>query len=133
MDINLTADDFPDVDNVGELIAELEAYLSLHYPCLADLAIDKIVLLQAILRPVIRRWGELGTGVGQAWVAGPFQGRSQTGAHTLEPIEIASLRALCAAPARIAGLPVGSSPEPEQIDDLFVRRPGWPAADGRQW
>lgn len=133
----LTAADFAGVDNATELIRELEVHLSLHYPCLASLPAGKIPDLQAILTPVIRRWGEIGTGAAPPWVAGPFQGRGpavrKEGAHTLEPIEIQSLQALCGAPVRVAGLPAGSAPPPEPIEDLLVRRPGWPPADRGRW
>ena len=132
METYLTAADFAGIDNAAELIRELEVHLSLHYPCLDSLPPGKIPDLQAILAPVIRRWGDTETGAGAGgWTAGPFQGRApavpQEGAHTLEPIEKASLRALCGTPIRVAGLPAGSFPAPEPIADLFVRRPGWPA------
>lgn len=133
----LKSEDFADVENAGELIRELEAHLSLHFPCLETLPLQKVELLQAILTPVVRRWGEVGTGAGDSWVAGPFQGRGpavrKDGAHTLDPVEEQSLRALCGTPTKVAGLPAGSAPPPEPIEDLFVRRPGWPPANGSGW
>lgn len=126
----LTTSDVPGVRNASELIAELEAYLSIHHPCLADLPPEKRTILTDLLKPVIRRWGHIGTGVATSEAAGPFRrDLSNGGGHVLWAHEIASLRALCGQPATVPGLPLVSAPPPEPIGDLFARRPGWPRPD----
>ena len=120
--------DVPGVQNAGELIAELEAELALHFPCLAALAADleKLAILKALLVPVIRRWADVGTGITTSEATGPFsRSKANGGGHTLWAHERARLAALCGVPDTSGALPVGCFPEPERIDDLFARRPGW--------
>lgn len=126
MQTYLRPDDFPDVPNAAEVLDELEAFLSLRFPCLDTLDPDKGVLLKALLTPIVRRWGDTG-----GWVAGPFQKKANTAGRTLEAAEETSLRLLCGQPASTAAAPRGNFPAPEPIDDLFVRRPGWPRTNGR--
>lgn len=119
--------DFSDIDaaTAAELIGELEAYLSLHYPFITpDLPAEKLTTLRALLKPVVRRWDEVGTGVNETDITGPFTTR-KSGKHVLWQHEKDALRALggmASGPATSRG----SFPSPEPIDDLFVRRPGWP-------
>lgn len=124
--------DVPGVQNAAELIAELEEYLALHHPYVADLPEEKLPRLQALLKPVIRRWADIGTGVIDTEQVGPFRrSKKDIGGHVLSGSEALSLRLLCGVEAQSvpAGLPRGSFPEPEPIDDLFMRRPGWPSVD----
>lgn len=123
----LQATDVPGVPNADELIAELDVYLALRLPCLNDLDTDQLVQLKSVLVPVIRRWADLGTSVTTSETAGPFQrAKSNGGGHIMWTHELDSLRLLCGQSAGGGALPRGSFPDPEPIDDLFVRRPGWP-------
>ena len=121
----LYASDFPDVPDAAELIGELEAHLSLHYPALATLPAERKPLLVNLLKPVIRRWGAVGVGLDSTDATGPFTFRtSGGGGHILWPREIADLKALCAGgdPAP-DGVPLGAFPP--STDPMFARRPGW--------
>ena len=110
--------DVPGVRNADELIAELEADLALSYPRLSELPPDRIDLLRAILKPIIRRWGDLGTGV--VTKAGPFEKRA--GSHVLLASERRRITSLLAdVPVDPSG-PLGSFPEPQYVDDLFHQR-----------
>lgn len=133
MGIWLQPGDVPGIDEpaITELIAELEAYLSLHFPCLLTLTPDKQALLKALLIPIVRRWNTTDTGSSGQVVAGPFQMRADSDdqGHSIEPEESASFRLLCGQPAAGGGLPQGHFPRPEPIGDLFARRPGWPPAE----
>lgn len=119
----LNVDQFPGMTDAEKLIAELEAHLSLHYPCITpDLPTERKTLLAALLVPVIERWHEVGTGLTVSTVTGPFQERtSGGGGHILWEREIADLRAFCGEP-EIGGMPDGSFPAPADTDDLFAHR-----------
>ena len=96
MGIWLQPGDVPGIDEpaITELIAELEAYLSLHFPCLLTLTPDKQALLKALLIPIVRRWNTTDTGSSGQVVAGPFQMRadSDNQGHSIEPEESTSFR-----------------------------------------
>ena len=123
----LNADEITGVENADaeELIGELEAHLSLHYPLITPaIGAANLAKLKALLIPVVRRWHEMGTGVATQEATGPFVDR-RSGKHVLWDHEKAALRVLSgtsSGPARSRG----SFPAPESIDSLFVRRPGWP-------
>ncbi len=127
----LAVDDLPGIDAVeaGELIDELESHLSLHYPAIFDLEDPERQTAKALLKPVVRRWHEAGTGLTTTITTGPFAERkSGGGGHVLWEQEITDLRKLCGmatGPAR----PRGSFPPPEPIADLFMRRPSWPRGE----
>lgn len=123
----LVAEDVPGIDpqRAAENIAQLEAHLSLHYPCLYDLPPAKAALLKPLLVPIVRRWDEAGTGLTTVETTGPFTERkSGGGGKILWAQEIADLQALC---GHVSGAAVsrGSFPPPESLDGIFVRRPGW--------
>ncbi len=127
MGVYLDSTDFPGVRNADELIAELEVTLALDFPCLADLPIDRLQLLKDVLKPVIRRWADVGTGITTSETAGRFsRSKSNGGGHVLWEHERSRLRVLCTQPASAGALPLGHFPEPESIADLFARRPSWP-------
>lgn len=115
---------FLDVDNAEELISELEGHLSLRYPGLSpDMEPAKLALLVALLKPVIRRWAAVGTGLDRTEVAGPFQDRiSGGGGHVLWEREQSDILALSGT-AGAAGLPDGCFPEKSSTDRLFASRP----------
>lgn len=120
----LNPDQFPGVTNAAQLIGELEAHLSLHYPKLATLTEPKASLLPPLLVSVIERWAEVGTGLDQTETTGPFVSRvSGGGGHVLWPREIADLIKLCEDDSDVAfdGAPLGDFPP--STDPLFARRP----------
>lgn len=120
----LNPDEFSDVQNAAQLIAELEAHLSLHYPKLATLPDELKALLPPLLTPVIDRWAEVGTGLDRTEGTGPFSDRvSGGGGHVLWPREMADLRKLCGDPdeEQPDGAPLGAFPP--STDPLFARRP----------
>lgn len=128
MGVYLQPDEFVGIENADELVAELEAVVQLRFPCLVDVRIDQQPIITSLLRPVLRRWGEIGSGALKRTTTGPFTDEILASAlesgHTLTVAESASLQALC------GGVPPqpqsrGSFPPPEPINDLFVRRPGW--------
>ncbi len=116
----LTEDQFPGMADAAKLIAELEAHLALHYPCITTaLPAERKTLLAAILLPVIERWHEVGTGLTTSTVTGPFQERtSGGGGHILWEREIADLKAFCGEPG-VGGMPIGNFPPVPAIDGLF--------------
>lgn len=114
-------------ETAEELINELESHLSLHYPMPATLTGDQAKMLRALLIPIVRRWHEAGTGLTTQETTGPFlERKSGGGGHVLWDHEKAALRAFCGMRSGPAS-PRGSFPQPEPIDDLFVRRPSWPS------
>lgn len=120
----LNPDQFADVPNAAQLIGELEAHLSLHYPKLATLTEPKAALLPPLLVPVIERWAEVGTGLDRTEGTGPFSDRvSGGGGHVLWPREIDDLIKLCADDSDETpdGAPLGDFPA--SCDPLFARRP----------
>lgn len=128
MGVYLQPDEFVGIENADELVAELEAVVQLRFPCLVDVPIDQQPIITSLLRPVLRRWGEVGTGALKRATTGPFTDEILASAleagHTLTVFEAASLQALCGgAPSQ--PLSRGSFPPPEPISDIFVRRPGW--------
>ena len=119
--------DVPGVKNAQELINELEAELALHFPCLATITDpEKLTLLKQLLVPVIRRWADVGTGITTSEATGPFsRSKSNGGGHVLWAHERVRLSSLCGQPVSGGALSQGCFPDPEPIDDLFVRRPPW--------
>ena len=122
----ISADAVPGVDNADELIDELEVHLALHFPCITpDMAAGQLIALEALLKPIVRRWADVGTGVVTTRVAGPFrEDVSAGGGHVLLPYEQTALLALCGL-SSVGAIPRGSFPPAEPITDVFVRRPGW--------
>lgn len=123
MGIWLYSGDFPNLDDADDVIEELEADLSVSLPCLLDLPQSKLETLRNLLKPVVRRWSGLGTGLGGRSVTGPFQDDLPEGVRTLQAHEIAKLRALCG--SGVGGEPAGSFPPAEPLLDLFAHRRGW--------
>lgn len=120
MGIWLDGADFPGLD-ADEAIDELEARLSLTLPCLLTLPDVEVDRLRMLLKPIVRRWVAVGVGIGGRTVTGPFQDDSPVGARALQHQELSALRALCG--DGVGGLPAGSFPAGEPIDDLFAHRP----------
>lgn len=114
---------FDGVENAAELIDELEGHLSLHYPALATLPDERKALLVALLKPIVRRWAEVGTGLDTTEATGPFQYRvSGGGGHVLWKREVDDLKALCSTgDDQPDGAPLGVFPP--STDPLFARRP----------
>ena len=128
METLFTTSDFDGIDDAHEVVTELEAFLALRYPRLIDLEDVARDRLLAILRPIVRRWVDVGTGVQASTKTGPFaESLREDGlnaGHTLTEAEMGSLSALCAS-VGITVLPRSSFPPPESLDGLFARRKHW--------